>query len=144
MLHYCEHRRLFKDPYHYMGKHMLNFFMCPFFGIPPGFYRLHHVYMHHVENNFFEEDLSSTEPYQRDSFLNYLHYYWTYITLIIKLPLWALYKGHTDIFLQVIVSGTFWAGGTIIGLQYFYIFTLWTMLIPFFCTGMVMMLGNFS
>ena len=63
MMHYSEHRRLFKDPYHSVGKHMMNFFMSPFMGLAPGAYRLHHVIMHHVENNYFEQDLSSTEPY---------------------------------------------------------------------------------
>lgn len=89
MMHYSEHRRLFKDPYHSLGKHLLNCGMSPFLGIPPGFYRLHHVVMHHVENNFFETDLSSTEAYQRDSFCHFLHYYVTYLGCIFKLPLWA-------------------------------------------------------
>jgi len=89
MMHYAEHRRLFKAPYHSMGKHLLNFVISPFLGIPCGLYRLHHVVMHHVENNFFETDLSSTEMYQRDSPLHFLHYYLTYLTCIIMLPIWA-------------------------------------------------------
>lgn len=63
LMHYCEHRRLWKSPYHAVGKHLLNFAVSPFFGMPPGMYRLHHVIMHHVENNICPEDLSTTEPF---------------------------------------------------------------------------------
>merc|ERR1711937_895803 len=95
MMHYSEHRRLFKDPYHYLGKHLLNFVIAPFMGIPPGFYRLHHVVMHHVENNYMGEDhdLSSTEEYQRDNFFHFLCYWGKFFSCLIRLPLWSLRKG---------------------------------------------------
>ena len=64
--------------------------MCPFIGVPPGFYRLHHVVMHHIENNVFNDDMSSTEPYQRDSFLHFLHYFAKYWTCLLLLPVYAI------------------------------------------------------
>ena len=72
MLHNSEHRKLFKDPYHNVLRYFLSCVMCPFFGIPPGMYRLHHIVMHHLENNVFGKDLSSTDPYQRDNIFHFL------------------------------------------------------------------------
>ena len=89
MMHYSEHRRLFKAPYHAVGKHLLNFGISPFLGIPCGMYRLHHVVMHHVENNFFETDLSSTEAFDRGNFFHFLQYYANYLTCVLMLPVWA-------------------------------------------------------
>ncbi|KXZ50920.1 hypothetical protein GPECTOR_14g167 [Gonium pectorale] len=46
-LHYTEHRVLFKK-----GCGALNiiipYFLCNLYGVPCGFYRLHHIVMHHV------------------------------------------------------------------------------------------------
>jgi hypothetical protein len=48
------------------------YLLAPLFGVPPGVYRLHHVIMHHVEDNAAGWDLSSTEPFQRDSALSFV------------------------------------------------------------------------
>jgi fatty acid desaturase len=47
--------------------------MTFFFGIPTG-YTEHHMGMHHVEDNMWD-DLSSTLRYRRDSFLDFLAYW---------------------------------------------------------------------
>jgi len=88
MMHYAEHRRLFKAPYHVLGKHLLNFVISPFLQSLVA-YTVHHVVMHHVENNFFETDLSSTEMYQRDSLFHFMHYYSQYLCCVFMLPIWA-------------------------------------------------------
>jgi hypothetical protein len=43
------------------------YMLAPLFGVPPGTYRLHHVIMHHVEDNKDGWDLSATEGFQRDN-----------------------------------------------------------------------------
>jgi len=144
MMHYSEHRRMFKDPYHYLGKHLLNFVISPFIGIPPGFYRLHHVVMHHVENNFFEGDLSSTEMYQRDNFLHFLHYVFKFFGCIFVLPIWALQKEHYDLFAKCCLGGGIWFSTIAISWMHSPIFCLWTWIIPFVILGFIMMFGNFS
>ena len=144
MMHYSEHRRLFKDPYHYLGRHLLNFVISPFMGIPPGFYRLHHVVMHHVENNFFEGDLSSTEMYQRDNFFHFLHYVGKYFCLVILLPIWSLTHGHYDLFAKAMFGMGVWFGAIYLSWMHSPIFCIWTWLAPFFVLGFIMMLGNFS
>merc|ERR1719424_2603374 len=72
-LHYSEHRKIFRQPFGFMNGY-LQYVVAPFMGIPIGMYHLHHVVMHHKENNVFPWDLSSTEPYQRDNPLHFLQY----------------------------------------------------------------------
>ena len=97
MMHYAEHRKLFKQPYDKLGKYLLSIVMCPFIGIPPGMYRLHHVVMHHIENNVFDEDLSSTEPYQRDNFFHFLHYFAKYWSCLMMPPVYAVKKERYEL-----------------------------------------------
>lgn len=49
-------------------------------GYAPDGYSAHHLSMHHKEGNA-HSDLSSTMKYQRDSFLHFLHYYFTFLIL---------------------------------------------------------------
>jgi len=74
LLHVASHRALFKPEYS-VCNYWITHVLCNFFGLPPGVYYLHHCVMHHVENNVFPWDVSSTEPYQRDNFLHFL-FYW--------------------------------------------------------------------
>lgn len=47
------------------------YILAPLYGVPPGTYRLHHVIMHHVEDNKHGWDLSATEGFQRDNLLHF-------------------------------------------------------------------------
>jgi hypothetical protein len=58
-------------------------FVCPFFGHTPETYFVHHVGMHHEENNM-DDDTSSTLPYQRDSVRDFFKYYLNFIFLGFK------------------------------------------------------------
>ena len=144
MMHYAEHRQLFKQPYHKFGKYLLNFVMCPFLGIPPGFYRLHHVVMHHIENNVFEEDLSSTEPYQRDNFFHFLIYFYRYWTHLYFLPMYAIRKERYELAATAFFGSSVWFGSIFFGIKYYPIFTLYTLIIPALISGGALMFGNFS
>jgi hypothetical protein len=70
--HYSSHRGLFKNE---VLNAITPLILSPFFGIPSGIYYIHHCVMHHSENNLSDWDLSSTEPYQRDNFFHFLHYW---------------------------------------------------------------------
>lgn len=50
---------------------MAPYFLAPLFGLPSGAYRLHHVVMHHIEDNAAGWDLSATEGFQRDSLAHF-------------------------------------------------------------------------
>lgn len=144
LLHYCEHRRLFKNPYHALGKHFLNFAVSPFFGIPPGMYRLHHIIMHHVENNICPEDMSSTEKFRRGEVSSFLQYYGNYIRSIFLLPKWAYDHGHNDMCYKGVIGTAVWVGLILYGFYYHYIATLWTLVMPFLVVGLILMFGNYS
>ncbi|MDP9037449.1 MAG: fatty acid desaturase [Myxococcota bacterium] len=73
MLHNTSHRRLFRRPWAWMNV-FIPTVLGPFFGQSPETYFAHHVGMHHPENNL-EDDLSTTLPYQRDSFLDFMRYF---------------------------------------------------------------------
>ena len=144
MMHYAEHRKLFQEPYHKVLQYLLPCVVCPFFGMPPGMYRLHHVIMHHIENNVFNEDLSSTEPYQRDNFFHFLIYYYRYYTALFTLPLYAVRKQRYKMALVAFAGSFTWLSLIYYGLKTHFVFTLWFGLIPGLVTGLALMFGNFS
>jgi len=89
MLHCTMHRKFIQSP-KWLDK-IHPFVMSFFFGMPTG-YREHHIGMHHVEDNM-QNDLSSTIRYQRDSFSNFLVYFFRFFFLIgIELPLYLWRK----------------------------------------------------
>ncbi|MCF8259037.1 MAG: fatty acid desaturase [Flavobacteriales bacterium] len=76
MLHCTSHRPLFKREYDWMNR-IIPWFVGPLFGETPETYFGHHVGMHHPENNL-KDDLSTTMPYQRDSFAGFMRYWATF------------------------------------------------------------------
>lgn len=77
MLHNTSHNVLYKKEYGFMN-YYIPWFIGLFFGQSPKTYFGHHIGMHHSENNLPIDD-SSTMKYQRDSFLDFMKYYWTFI-----------------------------------------------------------------
>lgn len=73
MLHNTSHRPLYKREYERWNK-FIPWVLGPFFGQSPDMYFLHHMGMHHNEGNL-PDDKSSTMPFQRDSFLHFMHYF---------------------------------------------------------------------
>ena len=75
-MHYSTHKRLFKKEAFFGLADYVNRFniviVAPVFGIPCNTYWLHHVVMHHVDNNEWNKDLSATEAYQRDNFAHWI------------------------------------------------------------------------
>lgn len=72
MLHAVCHRVLFRRE-HGAWNLVIPWVLGPFMGHTPTSFYVHHIGMHHPENNL-EDDLSSTLPYQRDRFAHWLHY----------------------------------------------------------------------
>jgi hypothetical protein len=78
MLHNTSHRALFRPRYRWL-KFVIPWLVTPFCGVTPETYFAHHIGMHHVEDNL-PGDLSSTMKYQRDSFVDFLRYFGSFIT----------------------------------------------------------------
>lgn len=81
MLHNTSHRSLYRAKYKWM-RHYIPTILGPFFGETPGTYYVHHIGMHHPENNL-PDDLSSTMRFQRDSILDFLKYFGRFMLLIV-------------------------------------------------------------
>ena len=73
-------------------------FLCALYGIPCLCYRLHHIVIHHAEDNVYPHDVSSTEPYQRDNVLHFLQYWMRFLfASCVELPYYCWKKGRYDL-----------------------------------------------
>jgi len=146
-LHFSEHVKTYQQNSCF-GR-LLNQFpglcIAPLFGIPSGMYHLHHVIMHHRENNLFPWDISSTEPYQRDSFVHWLHY-WLRFTAAgwLELPYYAIKRSRWDIFWYAISSEIIYFSVIGLCLWYNWVGALWIWVVPYLFASFGLMFGNFS
>ncbi|MDP4264385.1 MAG: fatty acid desaturase [Bacteroidota bacterium] len=143
MLHCISHRRLFKKAYTWMY-HWTIWIVCPFFGHTPETYFVHHMAMHHVENNM-PDDASSTLAYNRDSPVGFIRYVARFLFLGFRDTFMYLFnKKRKKLYLRLTY-----------GEMSFYLFciamcfvnlqaTLWVFIIPFVFARIVMMLGNWA
>jgi len=145
-MHYSTHVPIFIKRGHWqIFNYILPFFICTFFGVLPGQYYLHHVVMHHKENNIFPCDLSATMHYQRDNRWHMYHYCMRYIFgIYIELPYYAFKKERYDLFLRSV-------GCVILSVVVLYslfcwrpIPTIYVFILPLFIIGYGLMEGNFS
>ena len=75
MLHCISHRKPFKKEIQLaLYSYVIWIVSAPFFGHTPETYFVHHMGMHHVENNQ-EDDASSTMKYKRDSLFDFSEIY---------------------------------------------------------------------
>uniref|UniRef100_A0A383V8J9 Fatty acid desaturase domain-containing protein n=2 Tax=Tetradesmus obliquus TaxID=3088 RepID=A0A383V8J9_TETOB len=143
-LHYTEHRKLFKPSCGWLN-HLAPYLLSPLFGVPAGAYRLHHVVMHHVEDNAWGWDLSSTEGFRRDSLAGFV-VYWLRFLLVsgIELPLYALRRGRHS---HAATAAAAMAGGwllTVLLWQRCAVATFYTLLLPYLVSSFALMFGNWS
>jgi fatty acid desaturase len=143
MLHCISHRKLFKKGYMWIYDWVI-WAICPFFGHTPETYFVHHMAMHHVENNDVD-DASSTMPYQRDSLWGFIKYVTRFLILGFRDTFMYLFSRKRKKFYLRLTAGEI----------SFYIFcvamcfvnlkaTLWIFIIPFVFARIVMMLGNWA
>jgi fatty acid desaturase len=141
MLHCTMHRKFIKEPKFLDDAHPLV--MAFFYGMPMG-YREHHIGMHHVEDNGFE-DLSSTLSYRRDSFLHFLVYFSRFFFLIVlELPRY-LRRERTASMARRALYGEIvhWAiMGAALALDWRFALTVFVM--PYVVCRFMMMMGNWG
>jgi len=144
MLHYQSHRPIYRRDLDWLNGYV-NWLMAPFFGIPSGVYKLHHVVMHHVENNH-ALDISSTETYQRDSLLHFLMYYLRFAALIyVELPIYCCKTQRWDQLKAILIAITIWATTITVLAKYVnYLATFWMLMVPVFVAFLAMAFGNWS
>ncbi|PNH03607.1 Pumilio 3 [Tetrabaena socialis] len=143
-LHVTEHRQLFKREYGALNL-IIPYLLCNLYGVPSGFYRLHHVVMHHVEDNASPGDLTSTEAVQRDSLRSFARY-WVRFWLCtwVELPAYAARKGRSREGATCAACAlAYWAAiaGLVAACP---VATLWALVLPFFVSTFALMFGNWS
>ncbi len=143
MLHCTSHRPLYKPRLRQLNL-LIPWVIGPFFGQTPESYFVHHMGMHHPENNL-EDDLSSTIRYQRDRLSHWLHYFVRF--LLFGLPELALYHAHKGSrkLLKRLVIGelTFWSVVAVL-LWLRPLPTLVVFVFPVVFVRMLMMMGNWG
>mmetsp|Transcript_29012 Transcript_29012/g.66669 ORF Transcript_29012/g.66669 Transcript_29012/m.66669 type:complete len:379 (+) Transcript_29012:68-1204(+) len=142
MMHFAAHRSIYKTN---ALNEAITWVFAPFFGIPCGLYKLHHVVMHHIENNH-KLDISSTEPYQRDSLWHFFQYWFRFTVLIwVELPYYAFRTKRWDWFRQTVFGLVLWC--VIIFMLYNYVSgcaTAWVFIVPHYVAITAMSFGNWS
>jgi len=143
MLHCISHRKLFKKEYTWLYNYIV-WIVCPFFGHTPETYFVHHMGMHHVENNM-PEDASSTLAYQRDSLRGFLKYYLRFLFLGVRDTFMYFFARKRKKFYVRLTAGEmsfyiFCIGMSLISFKA----TLLIFIIPFLFARLVMMLGNWT
>ena len=144
MLHNTSHRRLFKPRWRWMNQY-IPWVLGPFFGESPETYFAHHVGMHHPENNL-EDDLSSTLPYRRDSFVDFMRYFLRFFFGgLFELARYLSAKGRRRLMIRCVVGELSYAVGVAL-LFYFFGWraTLIVFVVPLVIVRFAMMAGNWG
>jgi len=101
--------------------------------------------MHHVENNVFPWDISSTEPYDRGTVIGYLKYwlYWIWAIWILT-PYYLIKRKKWDYFRKIVTNLT----GFLIVLVLLYKInpdaTFYVFLLPIMSSTVALSFGNYS
>jgi fatty acid desaturase len=143
MLHCISHRKLFKKEVNWLYNYVI-WFVCPFFGHTPETYFVHHMGMHHVENNMLD-DASSTLPYQRDSLRGFLAYVGRFLFLGFRDTFMYFFTRNRKKFYMRLSFGELTFYLFCVGMSFVnFHATLFIFIIPFVFARVVMMLGNWA
>lgn len=141
MMHFSAHRPIYKKE---ALNGMLIWWFAPFFGVPIGVYKLHHVIMHHLENNH-DLDISSTERYQRDSLLHFLQYWARFaVGIWVDLPYYAYRTKRYHWCRRLAVGLTMYVGGIYLLTYVNLLATLWCFVIPYLIVMTAFAFGNWA
>jgi len=143
MMHNVSHRPFFKKPFKGLVAYV-PWVLGPFFGETPEGYYSHHVGMHHAENNL-PTDLSSTMRFQRDSFFDWLRYFFRFLFLIlIELPIYLSKKKRGKMGVKALVGEAFyWSLTALIAVRSWQAAVI-VLVVPYFVTRVLMMAGNWG
>jgi len=144
-LHFSAHRPVIKPKW--LNELLIEVVITPFFGLPPGVYRYHHIIMHHREDNLYPHDISSTMPYQRDNFpFCFLHYWLRFeCAAWVELPYFLFVKGHLGMLAHLLsMLAIYFAGNWYLWHFVRPAVALWLFLVPQVVLSAALMWGNFS
>ena len=144
MLHCTSHRILFKREYRWMN-HIIPRVLGPFFGETPEGYFVHHMGMHHPENNM-HGDLSSTLRFRRDRAVHWLRYFTRFFFFIVLELTWYHHKkGNQSMARRAVVGEVgFWIFVGLMGALVSWKATLVVFVLPVCLVRVLMMAGNWA
>src|SRR5882724_13531657 len=143
MLHCISHRKLFKKGHTWLYNYII-WFVCPFFGHTPETYFVHHMAMHHVENNMLD-DASSTLPFKRDSLVDFLKYLGRFLFLGFRDTFMYLFDRKRKKLYMRLSFGEISFYILCIAMCFVNLkATIFIFIIPFIFARVVMMLGNWT
>jgi fatty acid desaturase len=143
MLHCTSHRMLFKKKHGWLNNY-IPWVLGPLFGQTPESYFVHHMGMHHPENNL-PDDESSTMFYQRDSLRGFLRYLSDFLVLgVARLTGYFTRRNKTTLRFRLLRGEAVYLIGTLV-LGYINLpATLAVFVVPFLLSRVIMMLGNWA
>lgn len=143
MLHNTSHNIFFKREYK-TGNRMIPWALCPFMGQSPDTYFSHHIGMHHAENNM-EHDDSSTLPYQRDSFFDFMKYFLRFLFFgIFRLVSYHRFRNKNQFVKKAMVGEITFLAVAIILAYINWKATLLVFVFPLVLVRFLMMSGNWA
>lgn len=145
-MHVGAHTKLFRPEFDALNGY-LETVMAVTMGMPPGCYHIHHVMMHHSENNVCPGDVSSTMPYQRNHWTGlgqYIAKYFYHATWYVLG--YALRKEKTQrAFFYLGTMVAYVAAAVYLGVYCDYALqVLWLWPVSFTVLGFAIMHGNFT
>ena len=143
MLHCTSHRILFRKEYKALNQ-VIPWVVGPFFGETPETYFVHHMGMHHPENNL-ADDLSSTMRFQRDRLGHWLRYFGRFFFgTMFELALYHHRRGNTKMVRRMVVGELgFWVFVAVLA-TFNWQATLVVFVIPVVLVRVLMMCGNWG
>jgi fatty acid desaturase len=143
MLHDTSHNPLFKRQAGW-ANYLIPWYFGWVFGQAPGTFFLHHIGMHHAENNQWR-DLSSTMPYQRDSLWDFLRYVTRFLLVGIPEAAWYFWqKGRTTWAVKMLAGELLFFVVALLLWQINAQATLVLLLLPYVFVRFSLMAGNWA
>lgn len=143
MLHNISHRRLWRGRHRWLELYVV-WILGPLFGETPNSYFVHHIGMHHPENNF-AADASSTMRYRRDSAWHFALYVGRFLALgFIDLCRYMLARRRTQLFRRLLLGELCYWSVVLAVLVLNPQAALVVLIIPFLVCRFAMMAGNWA
>jgi fatty acid desaturase len=143
LLHCTSHRKVASPGWDFLNLY-IPWVLGPFFGQPPDSFYLHHVWMHHVQNNG-PRDLSCTLFFQRDSAWDFVQYFSRFFFLgPFQLPIYFASRGMYLHALRLVVGEFgYWAMCAYLS-RINLVATLASFIVPLLLVRFGMMSGNWA
>ena len=141
-LHVLAHKPVFNGALSDIVWQYYSTVLGPLFGETPETYYVHHIGMHHIQNNYFT-DLSSTMIYKRDSFRHWCCYFFNF--LFCHRDLYKLMAGkNTKLLMRFFAGEIGWLLFTIYHFSSRPTSTFFVLIAPVLIMRLGMMAGNWG